>query len=232
MGQSSSTAERHPQEHRVRKVPFWQGLTGGACLAAGAHNLLCAGHDGTAGAAGAGAGLAVQGCARCRIPVVPIAALLAVRACRVIPAVAHAWKREASGFFFPSSANTKRTALCSLLLLTRLRITGLAVPIAGARHAGAVGPQAGGFSAVPRGAALTELPLVACWTGAALHPRCGHAGPWDSTGDGNVIQMAGTSEQGEEDTVTAALRAAAQGTACSVPPFPPIHHPPSLGSSL
>lgn len=134
--------------------------------------------------------------------------------------------------FFPSSANTKRTALCSLLLLTRLRITGLAVPIAGARHAGAVGPQAGGFSAVPRGAALTELPLVACWTGAALHPRCGHAGPWDSTGDGNVIQMAGTSEQGEEDTVTAALRAAAQGTACSVPPSPPIHHPPSLGSSL
>lgn len=100
MGQSSSTAERHPQEHRVGKVPFWQGLTGGACLAAGAHNLLCAGHDGTAGAAGAGAGLAVQGCARCRIPVVPIAALLAVRACCVIPAVAHAWKREASGVFF------------------------------------------------------------------------------------------------------------------------------------
>lgn len=111
MGQSSSTAERHPQEHRVRKVPFWQGLTGGACLAAGAHNLLCAGHDGTAGAAGAGAGLAVQGCARCRIPVVPIAALLAVRACRVIPAVAHAWKREANGFFSFFSQHKKNSPL-------------------------------------------------------------------------------------------------------------------------
>lgn len=78
------------QEHRVGKVPFWQGLTCGARLAAGAHNLLCAGHDGAAGASRARAGLAVQGCACCRISVVPITALLTVRARSVIPAVTNA----------------------------------------------------------------------------------------------------------------------------------------------
>lgn len=125
-------------------------------------------------------------------------------------------KQGGKWVFFLLQPTQKNSLHSPLLLLTRLRITGLAVPIAAARHAGAVGSQARGLSAVPGGAALTELPFIACRAGAALHPCRGHAGPWDSAGDGNVIQVAGTLEQGEEDMVTAALRAAAQVTARSL----------------
>lgn len=110
--------------------------------------------------------------------------------------------------FFYSSSNTGRRTTPWLLpfpshLLTCLRITRLAVPVASARHAGAVGPETGRLSAVPRGAALTELPLVACWTGAALHPCCRHAGPRESTCDGNIIQVASTWEPERGNTSSA-----------------------------
>lgn len=76
--------------------------------------------------------------------------------------------------------------------LTRLWLAGLAVPVASAGHAGAVGPQAWCLSPESRGAALAELPLVSRWAGAALHPGHGHAGPGASAHDGNVIQVAST----------------------------------------
>lgn len=130
---------------RVSKVAVVTELTpftGGAGRTVGAHHLLCLRDDGTAGAPRTRAGLAVGGGARGGIPVVPIAALLAVGAGCIVSAVTNA---------------------C-------LGVTGLAVSVAGTKHARAVRPETWSLSSVTREAHLTELPSVSHRTGAGLHP--------------------------------------------------------------
>jgi len=128
-------------------------FTGGAGGAAGTHHLLRLGDRGTARATRTRAGPTVGGGARRGISVVPIPTLLTVGASCIVPAVTN----------------------------TCLRVTGLAVSVAGTKHTRAVRPETWSFSSVTREAHLTELPSVAHRTGAGLHPSGRHPRPRAST---------------------------------------------------
>lgn len=137
---------------RVSKVAIITELTpftGGAGRAAGAHHLLRLGDRGTARAARTRAGPTVGGGARRGISVEPIPTLLTVGASCVVSAVTN----------------------------TCLRVTGLAMSVAGTKHTWAVWPKTRSFSSVTREAHLTELPSIAHRTGAGLHPSGRHPRP-------------------------------------------------------
>lgn len=83
--------------------------------------------------------------------------------------------------------------------LTALSVTGLAVPIAGAEHTRAIGPETRGLPPKAGETCLAELTPVACWAGAHLHPVGRDPRPRPGTGQGDIVQIASTWEREDRE---------------------------------